>query len=592
MIDSSLIRDPFAEGLALLKMRDHLPEAEAAFRAGLVVDPDHVGCLLYLGVTLRNLGRLKEASAMLLRARELSPDDPVVHMQIGTLLRAQKKMDAALDAYDAALAIDPGHVNTRVARTITLQGMNRWDEALSGYDSLIADLPDDLIAANVLPRRRAEVIAHLARISECGVVSSLPPQKLAVALYRRANQLVLDGAIDEAVRFYEDSALLAPDYSDPEFPIGETVAVQMARRPSGEYLSCRWIEECLHFHHDRLALCCTTHTSGKDWPIVGTFHGGPVPIDFVLARRDQLTLENQTGVDNACRGCRELERRPWPIQPWVFSILIINNHTVCNQKCDFCFLAIADFDMPAYYYMAEPAIEGLIANGWLAPNAYVLWGGGEPTLSREFPRIASKLYTTGCRFNIYSNATRVMPILVDALKQGRCDFVTSVDSGTPETFYRIKYRSDCPVMIKGRPAFDTVWANIEEYTEASSETVIVKYIFTLQNIADADIYGFIEQCIAHGVTRVMLLTEVCDALSGAVPAEIWDAMNKTVALAHAKGLSVYFNPLHLRAGNIPASLMDSLMAPVEKHAYRRESTRSSGLDEYMGLLRISVSPPP
>jgi hypothetical protein len=189
-----------------------------------------------------------------------------------------------------------------------------------------------------------------------------------------------------------------------------------------------------------------------------------------------------------------------------------------------------------------------------------------------------------------------MPVLVDALRQGRCDFVTSVDSGTPETFYRMKYMRDCPVMIQGRPAFDAVWANIAEYTEASSETVIVKYIFTLQNIADVDLSGFIELCLAHGVTRIMLLTEVCDALGGSVPEAIWKAFKKTLDLAHACGLTVYFNPLLLRSGNIPASLMNSLMATVNRHGFLRDSRiepiRSSGLDEYMDLMRISASPPP
>jgi tetratricopeptide (TPR) repeat protein len=559
MTDSSPARKAYSEGLALLQKRDHLPEAEAAFRAGLATDPDHAGCLLHLGVTLRNLGRLKEAGTVLLRARELTPEDPVVHMQIGTLLRAQKKMDEALDAYDTALAIDPAHVNTRVARAITLQAMNRWSEALRSYDRLITDLPEDLIAANVLPRRRAEVSGHLARIADCGVEASLPPQKLAVALYRRANGLVLEGAIDEAVRLYEDSALLTPDYSDPEFPIGETVAAQMARRPSGEYLSCRWIEESLHFQQYRLAFCCVSHTRGKDSAVAGAFHGGPVPIDFVLARRHQLIQENQTGADNSCGGCPELERRSWPASPWIFRTLVIGNHTVCNQKCGYCALAIANFEMSAYSYMAEPAIDSLMANGWLPPDAYVVWGGGEPTLSREFSRIMAKLSATSYRFNILSNVTRVMPVLVDALRQGRCDLVTSVDSGTPETFYRIKYMSDGPVMVQGRPAFDIVWDNISKYTEASSETVIVKYVFTLQNIADADIAGFIEQCLAHRVTRILLSPEICDVLSGAVPAPVWEAINKAKARAHAEGLTVYFSPLFLKARDMPADMMDSLL---------------------------------
>jgi hypothetical protein len=395
---------------------------------------------------------------------------------------------------------------------------------------------------------------------------------------------------------YEDSALLTPDYSDPEFPIGETVAAQMARRPSGEYLSCRWIEECLYFHPNTLGFCCTSHPQGRVSPIVGTFHGGLVPIDFVLARRDQLTRENQTGVDNACRSCHEFERRSWPAKPWVFGILIISSHTSCNQSCNYCTLALANFEMPAYYYMAEPAIDDLIANGWLDPAAFIIWGGGEPTVSREFPAISAKLLAAGCRLNIYSNATRLMPVLVDALKNGRCELVTSVDSGTPETFYRMKYMSDCPVMIQGRPAFDAVWANIAKYTEVSSETVIVKYVFTLQNIAEADLSGFIELCLAHGVTKVLLAIEVGDMLSGAVPSAVWEAIDKMKTQAHAKGLTVYFNAPFFRTGNIPARLLNSLLAsdgkPVSPRGAWINSTGVSGHDAYLDIVGISVSHPP
>jgi len=590
MTDSSPALEPYSRGLALLEQRDHLEQAEAAFRAGLALEPDHAGCLLHLGITLRVQGRLREASLMLLRARDLRPGDPVAHMQLGTLLRRQKQPEAALQAYDAALAADPGHAPSRINRAITLEEMYRPGEALASYDRLIAELPAGLAQAYDLAGRRSAMAGLLARIAGMGVDPALPTQALAVALYRRASQLVLEDQADAALPLYEEAARLRPDYADPRFRIGETVAVQVARHPTGSYPSCRWIEEGLHFHEYKLGFCCTSHTVDKGWASVGPFHGGPVPVDFVLARRNKLIEENQAGVANACLGCPELEPRAWAPKPQPFSILIINSHSACNQKCDYCFLAIDNFEMPAYYYMAEPGIDSLIANRWLAPDAYVLWGGGEPTVSREFPGLAAKLFATGCRFNIYSNATRVMPVLLEALRQGRCHFVTSVDSGTPETFYRIKYMSDRPVLIQGRPAFEAVWDHIGQYAAASPDTVIVKYIFTLKNLADREIDGFIEQCVAHRVTRVMLVAEFCDVFSGAVPPPIWEAIERTKAIAHARGLTVLYNPLYFKAGNMPAEQMEALLHPRRDPAAL--AAGATGLEEYSSLLRISVSPPP
>jgi len=256
-----------------LRIRDHLTQAESCFRQGLAADPDHPECLLYLAVTLRNLGRFKEADRLLRHALEISPMDPVVHMQVGTLRRWQKRLHESLQAYDAALLIDPTHVNTRVARAITLQEMNRWEQALKGYDQLISELTTEEVEGNALPRRRREVAEILARIASNGLDMKLEPQALAVALYHKANQLVLEGKVDAALVLYQDAAKLGPDYSDPTFPIGETVAIQTQRKPEGDYLSCPWIEGCLHLHHDRLAFCCNTHERGKDWPIMG-----PIPV--------------------------------------------------------------------------------------------------------------------------------------------------------------------------------------------------------------------------------------------------------------------------------------------------------------------------
>jgi tetratricopeptide (TPR) repeat protein len=445
-----------------------------------------------------------------------------------------------------------------VARAITLQEMNRWEQALRAYDELLLELPADRAAAAALTRRRAEVAAGIERITRCGVDTGLEPQSMAVALYRQANHLVLEGFLDQAVSLYEDVAKLRPNYADPAFPIGVTVEAHRANRPEGAYLSCRWLGESLHLQQQRLAFCCVSHTPGKDSAIVGPFDGGPVPIDYVLARRAQLVRQNQDGVDNCCMGCPELEYRDWPDSTWLFRTLVIGNHSACNQRCSYCSLAQTHFGGALYSYRAEPAVDNLAERGWIPPDAYVVWGGGEPTVSREFPSFMRKLETTRYRFNILTNATLYKPVLAEALRRGRCDIVTSVDSGTPETFYRVKYMSDAPVATLGVPAFEAVWSTIGAYAEACTETVIVKYILTIDNISDADLQGFVDLCLRYGVTRVMLSPEICDVLSGTVPPAVWEAARKAKALALGRGLRVYFSPLFLKARDFPADLRECL----------------------------------
>jgi len=579
-----------SQGMAFLKLRDHLLQAESCFREGLGAEPDHPGCLLYLAVTLRNMGRFKEADRMLLRALEVSPADPLVHMQVGTLRRWQKRLEESLEAYDAALKINPRHVDTRVARAITLQEMNRWEDAIESYDLLMTELSHEEIERNVLPRRRREVAEVLTRIKGSGVDTKVGPQALAVELYRRANRLVIEGDLDAAVLLYEDAARLKPDYSDPAFPIGETVSVQMARMPDGEFLSCQWIEGCLYLHPTNLGFCCTSHPGGKSSPTIGTYHGGPIPIDFVLARRHQLRCENQAGADNACKTCLEARIDSWKAKTRPLDLLLISNHTLCTQKCIYCDLADANFEMPAYYYMAEQAIKGLLAHDWLAADTYVIWGGGEPTASKEFANLARRLFDAGSHLNIYTNATRVVPVLLDALREGRCDIVTSVDAGTPETFYRMKYRSNDAVPIRNRPAWDVVWSNIQEYTSVAHDRVVVKYVFTQGNIEEADIDGFLLQCIARGVSRIILAIEVGDMVQRQVPEKIWQAIRRTREGALGKNLCVYFNPTFFRNGGAPIDLMELMLSGATQRVPGSvESLRGHG--RYLDIVGLSVTNP-
>lgn len=587
---ASVAHEHFARGLAYLEARDHLKEAEEAFRAALALEPEHPGALLRLGVTLRVQGQLKEALTHLEKAIKISSQDPDIGYQTAKVHQLRRRLDKALSSVESALGVCPGHEPSRVLRAIILQDMGRWGEAFEEYTALLAELPLETSVTALLPQRLKEVEVLLGEIAGYGIDRSTSQQLMAKGLYRVANNLVLEGRLDEALNLYALIARLRPDYSDPDFPIGETVAAQLALHPEGEYLSCPWIESCLHFHEDRLAFCCTSHGANKGWATVGEYHGGPVPVDFVLAKRAKLRMENQALEDNACLGCPELESHVWPSPPRPFQILIINSHSVCNQLCDYCFLAIAHFEMPAYYYMAESAINELIAKDWLAPDAYVLWGGGEPTVSQEFPVISRRLFEHGCSFNLYSNVTRVMPLVLEALKQGRCDLVTSVDSGMPKTFYRVKYMSEQAVLIQGRPAFEVVWDNIKTYLDAACDRVYVKYIFKENNIGEEDLKGFIDQCMKVGARNITLVPEFSETYGAGVPAAIWEAIGITTDLAVAHGLRVHFNPLYFDVGNMPEGLRQTLLGPGSRRSWDPHS-RSSGPERYLNLLRISTYMP-
>ncbi len=89
------VRVSFERG-ALLEKRKDYTQAETAFRAALLQDPDHAPSLNYLGYMLAEHGdRLDEAVSLVGRALELDPDNGAYLDSLGWAYVQQKKYDRA-----------------------------------------------------------------------------------------------------------------------------------------------------------------------------------------------------------------------------------------------------------------------------------------------------------------------------------------------------------------------------------------------------------------------------------------------------------------------------------------------------------------
>jgi tetratricopeptide (TPR) repeat protein len=84
-----------------------LYEAEAAYRTGLEIAPDHAGLHTAHAMVERALGRLADAEASARRALALSPDAADTLALLGSLAIDHGRFDEAEDLLRKALAIDP-----------------------------------------------------------------------------------------------------------------------------------------------------------------------------------------------------------------------------------------------------------------------------------------------------------------------------------------------------------------------------------------------------------------------------------------------------------------------------------------------------
>jgi tetratricopeptide (TPR) repeat protein len=118
----------FNLGLAL-RLAGDLEGAEAQFRATLTANPKHGLARRALGLVLRQQGNLSDAAAELHAAATELPNDAQTHHLLGAVLLKLEQRDAALEALQTAIHLDPYLTEARVTLAQALANAGAKDEA-------------------------------------------------------------------------------------------------------------------------------------------------------------------------------------------------------------------------------------------------------------------------------------------------------------------------------------------------------------------------------------------------------------------------------------------------------------------------------
>lgn len=128
-------------------------------------------------------GRLEQAKEKASKAVELAPNNAFAWNVKAAVLHASFEVSGAMAAYDKVLALNPKHVDARVARAALLIDLNRDSEARKDLDYLKENAEDEPRAAylrSVVAGRKGDVKAVSEALGEVTrTVDALPPAWLA-----------------------------------------------------------------------------------------------------------------------------------------------------------------------------------------------------------------------------------------------------------------------------------------------------------------------------------------------------------------------------------------------------------------------------
>jgi len=213
-------------GLAL-SLKGDFTGAEKAFRDALRVQPNFLFAKQALAATLNDLGRPKEAEAMMRQTIALGIRDPrqlaALEHNLGVSVKMQGRYEEALRLFDAAQSKVPEMPAVEYNRANTLQHLGLLEEAVLCYRRAISRGPLDMRAhadLNQLLYRLGKDEEFLRSYDD---VMAVYPD-LGVLPLAKAEFLMLKEDYEGAREYFERAAPMMPGHVSPHDGLGMILA--------------------------------------------------------------------------------------------------------------------------------------------------------------------------------------------------------------------------------------------------------------------------------------------------------------------------------------------------------------------------------
>ncbi len=264
-----------------------------------------------------------------------------------------------------------------------------------------------------------------------------------------------------------------------------------------KYKVCKYILNSLYLAPDEIRACCQRfHYEGEmrgDAVLIKNQTKSIKELKSADIKKARINLLNkiQNDEEKACKGCRyidEVDNKPEINADTNF--VSIEHHSFCNLRCNYCSDLFYGGKKPSYNVVG--LLNELGKEGHIKNCKQVVWGGGEPTLEKQFENLVvdiNKAASPKIYHRVFTNSVRYSAAIDKFLKQNLIKIVTSIDAGTRDT-YKI---------VRGKDKFIDVFENLKKYALSGQNKITIKYIITEENNSIKEFNNFSEKCKKEGL---------------------------------------------------------------------------------------------
>ncbi len=230
-----------------------------------------------------------------------------------------------------------------------------------------------------------------------------------------------------------------------------------------KFQSCDWLEHGIIFDHcNILRVCCSQCNEGGGRPILAkNYHGEIINWDEIFAQKNEMRgVQRAGGVYSKCKGCILLREDEWDDKNYI-NRLLLTHWIDCNCRCIYC-PAVRDEELKRLnkHYDILPVLQDMCNRKILDKHAFISIAGGESTIYPEFEDMLHLLLDYGCdNILINSSGIKYSKAIEKGLSEHKLQLVISIDSGTRETYEKIK-------LVK---TYDKVTDNLRNYALAQGD---------------------------------------------------------------------------------------------------------------------------